>query len=136
MLFVFTESTPTHPPMQDSEFQDLVQVFRALSTRNAYRRVLQVNIWHYWYWEYRADIHTNSVLYHIQKLHKPEVLENIISTTPGLSEDYTAIVILQHPELLAKLGDANAVKRYLIGLHRSIWKKFRIKNLVFFPLSE
>lgn len=47
----------------------------------------------------------------LQKLNKPEVLENIISTTPGLREDTTALVILQHPELLAKLGDSNAVRK-------------------------
>lgn len=48
-----------------------------------------------------------------QKLNKPEVLENIISTTPGLSEDPIAVVILQHPELIAKLGDLNAVEKYV-----------------------
>lgn len=54
------------------------------------------------------DIDTN---FFRQKLNKPEVLENIISTTPGLRDDSTALVILQHPELLAKLGDANAVRK-------------------------
>lgn len=41
------------------------------------------------------------------------MLENIISTTPGLSEDPIAVVILQHPELIAKLGDLNAVEKYV-----------------------
>ncbi|XP_065225277.1 ubiquitin-like protein 7 isoform X2 [Planococcus citri] len=82
------EAAPPPLTVPESDFLDLVHVFRVLSTRNAYRRVLQ-------------------------KLNKPEVLENIISTTPGLREDSTALVILQHPELLAKLGDSNAVRKVI-----------------------
>ncbi|KAK7574004.1 hypothetical protein V9T40_011195 [Parthenolecanium corni] len=78
------------PPISSAELdlQEIVRVFQILATRNAYRRVLQ-------------------------KLNKPEVLENIISTTPGLCNDDIALVILQHPELIAKLGDVNAVKKVI-----------------------
>lgn len=96
------------PVSDETGIQELVRVFQILATRNAYRRVLQ-------------------------KLNKPEVLENIISTTPGLSEDPIAVVILQHPELIAKLGDLNAVEK-VVEQHPSL--AYAARNLVAAVQSE
>lgn len=47
------------------------------------------------------------------KLGKPEALNNLILTTPGLNEDPVALTLLQHPELLCKVGEMDAVKRLI-----------------------
>lgn len=47
----------------------------------------------------------------MQRLSRPEVLENIIAATPGLAEDPIAVSIIQDPELLTQMCDANTVRR-------------------------
>lgn len=46
-----------------------------------------------------------------QRLSRPEVLENIMMATPGLSEDPVAISIIQDPELLVHMENADTVRR-------------------------
>ncbi|XP_076754551.1 ubiquitin-like protein 7 [Xylocopa sonorina] len=43
---------------------------------------------------------------------KPEVMDNIISSSPGLHEDTVAIAILQDPELMAYFTDVDTVRRF------------------------
>lgn len=45
------------------------------------------------------------------KLTKPDVIHNIILTTPGLNEDPVGLTLLQHPEILSKINDYESVKR-------------------------
>lgn len=47
----------------------------------------------------------------LQKLSKPETLENIMAATPGLADDSTAVAILQDPDLLLHLMDVNNFSR-------------------------
>ncbi|OAD57766.1 Ubiquitin-like protein 7 [Eufriesea mexicana] len=51
-----------------------------------------------------------SALYRIGK--KPEVLNNIISSSPGLHEDTVAIAILQDPDLMSYFTDVETVRRF------------------------
>lgn len=51
--------------------------------------------------------------YFFQKLSRPDILENIIMITPGLSQDPVAISMIQDPELLVRLGDIETVRRFL-----------------------
>lgn len=47
-----------------------------------------------------------------QRLSKrPEVIDNIISSSPGLHEDAVAIAMLQDPELMAHFIDVDTVRR-------------------------
>jgi len=46
-----------------------------------------------------------------QRLSRPEVLENIMMATPGLSEDPVAISIIQDPELLVHMENSDTVRR-------------------------
>ncbi|KAK6631394.1 hypothetical protein RUM44_005921 [Polyplax serrata] len=55
----------------------------------------------------------------LQRLSRPEVLENIIAATPGLAEDPIAVSIIQDPELLSQLCDANTVRR-VVEAHPSL----------------
>ncbi|EEB13508.1 conserved hypothetical protein [Pediculus humanus corporis] len=55
----------------------------------------------------------------LQRLSRPEVLENIIAATPGLAEDPVAVSIIQDPELLTQLCDANIVRR-IVEAHPSL----------------
>ncbi|KAK0171566.1 hypothetical protein PV328_005007 [Microctonus aethiopoides] len=50
-----------------------------------------------------------SALHRLSK--RPEVIENIILTTPGLSDDSVAIAMLQDPDLMAHFTDPDTVKR-------------------------
>ncbi|XP_034943368.1 ubiquitin-like protein 7 [Chelonus insularis] len=50
-----------------------------------------------------------SALHRLSK--RPEVIENIILTTPGLSDDPVAIAMLQDPDLMAHFTDSDTVKR-------------------------
>ncbi|XP_074110336.1 ubiquitin-like protein 7 [Cotesia typhae] len=50
-----------------------------------------------------------SALHRLSK--RPEVIENIILTTPGLSEDSVAIAMLQDPDLMAHFTHYDTVKR-------------------------
>lgn len=43
---------------------------------------------------------------------KPEVMDNIISSSPGLHEDAVAIAVLQDPELMACFTDVDTVRRF------------------------
>lgn len=47
------------------------------------------------------------------------MLENIIATTPGLSEDPVAIAMIQDPELLVHMSDPDTVRR-IAELHPSL----------------
>ncbi|XP_050443077.1 ubiquitin-like protein 7 [Adelges cooleyi] len=47
----------------------------------------------------------------LSKLSRPEIILNIIMTTPALSHDPVAITLLQHSELLVRLGDLEIIKR-------------------------
>lgn len=50
--------------------------------------------------------------YRSQRLGKrPEVIDNIISSSPGLHEDTVAIAILQNPDLMAHFTDVDTVRR-------------------------
>ncbi|XP_029155362.1 ubiquitin-like protein 7 [Nylanderia fulva] len=50
-----------------------------------------------------------SALHRLSK--RPEVIDNIISSSPGLHEDSVAIAMLQDPDLMAHFTDVNTVKR-------------------------
>ncbi|XP_008544306.1 ubiquitin-like protein 7 [Microplitis demolitor] len=50
-----------------------------------------------------------SALHRLSK--RPEVIENIILTTPGLNEDSVAIAMLQDPDLMAYFTHSDTVKR-------------------------
>lgn len=54
----------------------------------------------------------NTSLYLFQKLSRPDILDNIIMITPGLSQDPVAISMIQDPELLVRMGDIETVRRY------------------------
>ncbi|XP_033194791.1 ubiquitin-like protein 7 [Bombus vancouverensis nearcticus] len=43
---------------------------------------------------------------------KPEVMDNIISSSPGLHEDTVAIAILQDPDLMSYFTDVDTVRRF------------------------
>lgn len=50
----------------------------------------------------------------LQRLSKrPEVIDNIISSSPGLHEDAVAIAMLQDPDLMAHFIDVDTVRRWL-----------------------
>lgn len=47
-----------------------------------------------------------------QRLSKrPEVIDNIISSSPGLDEDSVAIAMLQDPDLMGHFTDIDTIKR-------------------------
>ncbi|XP_011137433.1 ubiquitin-like protein 7 isoform X1 [Harpegnathos saltator] len=50
-----------------------------------------------------------SALHRLSK--RPEVIDNIISSSPGLHEDSVAIAMLQDPDLMAHFTDIDTVKR-------------------------
>ncbi|XP_070149796.1 ubiquitin-like protein 7 [Polyergus mexicanus] len=50
-----------------------------------------------------------SALHRLSK--RPEVIDNIISSSPGLHEDSVAIAMLQDPDLMAHFTDVDTVKR-------------------------
>lgn len=47
----------------------------------------------------------------VQRLSKPDVLEDIIAATPGLADDPIAIAILQDPDLLMQFTDVATIHR-------------------------
>lgn len=55
----------------------------------------------------------------LQKLSRPDILENIIMITPGLSQDPVAISMIQDPELLVRMGDIETVRR-IVELHPAL----------------
>ncbi|RZF48535.1 hypothetical protein LSTR_LSTR015427 [Laodelphax striatellus] len=72
--------------MSEADIQTLVIAFRALTRIATYRNALQ-------------------------KLSRPDILDNIIAITPGLSQDPVAISMIQDPELLVRMGDIDTVRR-------------------------
>ncbi|XP_033219377.1 ubiquitin-like protein 7 [Belonocnema kinseyi] len=58
---------------------------------------------------FNANPALRSALHRLSK--RPEVIENIISSSPGLSEDAVAIAMLQDPDLMAHFTDPDTVKR-------------------------
>lgn len=57
-------------------------------------------------------LYRNIYFYIFQRLSKrPEVIDNIISSSPGLHEDSVAIAMLQDPDLMAHFTDVDTVKR-------------------------
>jgi hypothetical protein len=80
------EKTVSPTPSSESDIKKLVATFRSFLVNSSYRAALL-------------------------KLNKPEVINKIIITTPGLNEDPVALTLLQHPELLVKLNDFESVKR-------------------------
>lgn len=55
-----------------------------------------------------------------QKLSRPDILDNIIMITPGLSQDPVAISMIQDPELLVRMGDIDTVRRWVFAI-KQIW---------------
>jgi len=80
--------------MTEAEVQELVMAFRTFTRHPSYRSALH-------------------------RLSRPEVLENIMMATPGLSEDPVAISIIQDPELLVHMENADTVRR-IAELHPSL----------------
>ncbi|XP_073979135.1 ubiquitin-like protein 7 isoform X2 [Rhodnius prolixus] len=85
-----------HPtvPMSEADIQALVVAFRTLTLTPSYRTSLQ-------------------------KLSRPDILDNIIMITPGLSQDPVAISMIQDPELLVRMGDIETVRR-IVELHPAL----------------
>lgn len=50
-------------------------------------------------------------LFTLQRLSRPEVLENIIVATPGLANDPVAIAMMKDPELMVHMSDAETVRK-------------------------
>uniref|UniRef100_A0A023F8R5 Putative ubiquitin-like 7 bone marrow stromal cell-derived n=1 Tax=Triatoma infestans TaxID=30076 RepID=A0A023F8R5_TRIIF len=90
-----TKEVP-HPtqPMSEADIQALVVAFRTLTLTPSYRTSLQ-------------------------KLSRPDILDNIIMITPGLSQDPVAISMIQDPELLVRMGDIETVRR-IVELHPAL----------------
>ncbi|XP_046685768.1 ubiquitin-like protein 7 isoform X2 [Homalodisca vitripennis] len=80
--------------MSEIDIQSLVMAFRALTMNPSYRSSLQ-------------------------KLSRPDILDNIILITPGLSQDPVAISMIQDPELLVRMGDIDTVRR-IVELHPAL----------------
>jgi len=80
--------------MSEVDIQNLVMAFRALTMNPSYRSSLQ-------------------------KLSRPDILDNIILITPGLSQDPVAISMVQDPELLVRMGDIDTVRR-IVELHPAL----------------
>lgn len=80
------EKAPPPKSLADADLMKLGVAFRSLSLNSSYRGALM-------------------------RLSKPEVINNIILTTPGLNKDPVALTLLQHSELLVKLSDFEVVKR-------------------------
>lgn len=81
-----TEKLPPPKPFTDPDLIKLGVAFRSFTVNTAYRASLVK--------------HTS-----------PEEISSIILNVPGLAEDPVALALLQHSELLVKLGDFEVVKR-------------------------
>ncbi|XP_076306108.1 ubiquitin-like protein 7 isoform X1 [Tachypleus tridentatus] len=55
----------------------------------------------------------------LRQLSKPEVIENIVATNPGLADDPVAIAILQDPDMLVQLSFPDNIKK-LVENHPSL----------------
>ncbi|XP_069696661.1 ubiquitin-like protein 7 isoform X2 [Periplaneta americana] len=80
--------------MTEADVQELVMAFRTFTRHPSYRSALH-------------------------RLSRPEVLENIMMATPGLSDDPVALSIIQDPELLVHMENADTVRR-IAELHPSL----------------
>ncbi|XP_023726645.1 ubiquitin-like protein 7 isoform X2 [Cryptotermes secundus] len=80
--------------MTEADVQELVMAFRTFTRHPSYRSALH-------------------------RLSRPEVLENIMMATPGLSEDPVAISIIQDPDLLVHMENADTVRR-IAELHPAL----------------
>lgn len=80
--------------MTESDVQQLVVAFRAFTLSAGYRTALQ-------------------------KLSRPDILENIIAATPGLVDDPVAVAIIRDPELVIQMSDPDTVRR-IAQLHPSL----------------
>ncbi|KAF5279519.1 hypothetical protein FQR65_LT03341 [Abscondita terminalis] len=80
--------------MTETDVQQLVVAFRGFSISSGYRAALQ-------------------------KLSRPEVLDTIVSATPGLSEDPIAIAMIRDPELIIQMADPDTVRK-VAELHPSL----------------
>lgn len=89
-----SEPVPKSSGLTENEIQQLVIALRTALINPAFRTMLQ-------------------------QLSKPEVMENIIAATPGLSEDPIALAMLQDPDLLLLLVDPIHIQR-VVELHPSL----------------
>ena len=53
----------------------------------------------------------NFLLYFQRLIKRPDVMENIMSSLPGLSEDPVVVAILLDPNLLIHFSDVDTVRR-------------------------
>ncbi|KAB0800363.1 hypothetical protein PPYR_06103 [Photinus pyralis] len=72
-------------PISETDVQQLVVAFRSFLVCSGYRAALH-------------------------KLSRPNVLDNIITSTPGLAEDPVAIAIIRDSELIMQLADPDTVR--------------------------
>jgi len=97
-IHVLEKKIPPTPikvrPMTEADVQQLVVAFRAFSLSTGYRTALQ-------------------------RLSRPEILENIIVATPGLADDPIAIAMIRDPELIVQMSDPDTVRR-IAELHPSL----------------
>lgn len=104
MIHVLKKKEPEVPipsrTLSEADVQQLVVAFRAFTLSYGYRAALQ-------------------------RLSRPEILENIIAATPGLADDPVAIAIIQDPELLVHMADPDTVRR-IAELHPSLVCSFSI----------
>ncbi|XP_051157872.1 ubiquitin-like protein 7 [Leptopilina boulardi] len=91
MIHVLRKKIPEEPahvkPFSDNNITQLASAFRSFNENPALR----------------------SALHRLSK--RPEVIENIISSSPGLGQDTVAIAMLQDPDLMAHFTDPATVKR-------------------------
>nr|BAN20903.1 unkown protein [Riptortus pedestris] len=81
-------------PMSEQDIKALVIAFKTLTLNPSHRNSLQ-------------------------KLSRPDILENIIMITPGLSQDPVAISLIQDPELMVRLANFETVRR-IVELHPAL----------------
>lgn len=91
MVHVLKKQEPEVPvpakPISEASVSHLASAFRSFNVNPALR----------------------SALHRLSK--RPEVIENIISSSPGLSDDSVAIAMLQDPDLMAHFTDPDTVRR-------------------------
>ncbi|PSN33669.1 hypothetical protein C0J52_21787 [Blattella germanica] len=102
MVHVLKKKEKDPPPpvraMTEADVQELVMAFRTFTRHPNYRSALHI--------QKKSELLT-LWLKLTERLSRPEVLENIMMATPGLSDDPVAISILQDPELLVHMENAD-----------------------------
>lgn len=88
------EVVPPVKELSEQEIQQLVVAFKAFTVSSSYRAALQ-------------------------RLSRKEVLDTIIAATPWLEDDPVAIAMVQDPELIVNLSDAETVRK-VAKLHPSL----------------